>query len=93
MPTDGYGLAIPLAELRAAAARVACECGQCHDDCERQHCADAAVRARVCPCLLQESSVVAALAASFRDWTGAEATWINTNGTSIHHASVGAYGR
>jgi len=93
MPTDGYCLAIPLAELRSAAARAACQCGECHDDSERQRCADAAVRAGVCPCLLQESSVMKALATSFRDWIGADATRFHANGTTSDQPRVRVYGR
>lgn len=77
MSTDGYCLAIPLAELRSAAARAACECGEHHDNRARRRCADAAVRAEVCPCLLQESSVMEALAISFCDWIGADSTRLN----------------
>lgn len=74
MSTDGYCLAIPLTELRSAAAEAACECGQRHDEYERRRCADAVVRTAVCPCLLQEVSVMEALATSFCDWIGADLT-------------------
>jgi len=84
MPTDGYCLAIPVTELRSAAAGAACECGQRHDECERRRCAVAVVRAEVCPCLLGESSVMEALASSFCDWVGVDSTRFAANSTFIH---------
>lgn len=67
MVTDGYALAIPIDELQAVAWEMMADCGAAPETVRRR-CAAQAVHNRACPCLLETSCVLDAVASEFGRW-------------------------